>query len=342
MIFGNKTVKPVLNLALQGGGAHGAYTWGVLDYLLEHGQVDFEGVSGTSAGAMNAVVLADGLMRGGRDGAREALAKFWSAVASSVPFELAVRTMDGESVTLAPAMKMLLELTHFFSPYQLNPFDLNPLRDVVTRLIDFERLQRECPLRLFIAATNARTARLRLFQNVEITADALLASACLPTLHHAIEIDGDPYWDGGFSANPAVFPLFYECRSRDILLVLLAPHEHGTSPHTAAEIENRITELSFTTNFLREMRVIAHAREYAKKSIFKLGRLERLVTATRFHLLEARNLLEQHGTETKLVTHLPFLEQLRDMGRLQAKQWMRKAGPRLGKESTFDFMARYY
>jgi predicted acylesterase/phospholipase RssA len=189
---------------------------------------------------MNAVVLADGLMRGGRDGAREALAKFWSAVASSVPFELAVRTMDGESVTLAPAMKMLLELTHFFSPYQLNPFDLNPLRDVVTRLIDFERLQRECPLRLFIAATNARTARLRLFQNVEITADALLASACLPTLHHAIEIDGDPYWDGGFSANPAVFPLFYECRSRDILLVLLAPHEHGTSPHTAAEIENRI------------------------------------------------------------------------------------------------------
>jgi NTE family protein len=216
------------------------------------------------------------------------------------------------------------------------------LRDVVTRLIDFERLQRECPLRLFIAATNARTARLRLFQNVEITADALLASACLPTLHHAIEIDGDPYWDGGFSANPAVFPLFYECRSRDILLVLLAPHEHGTSPHTAAEIENRITELSFTTNFLREMRVIAHAREYAKKSIFKLGRLERLVTATRFHLLEARNLLEQHGTETKLVTHLPFLEQLRDMGRLQAKQWMRKSGPRLGKESTFDFMARYY
>lgn len=231
--------KPRICLALQGGGAHGAFTWGVLDFLLEASDLQFEGVSGTSAGAMNAVVLADGLMKGGRDGARAALAEFWREVAASVPFEVAVRTLDGESVTLTPAMKMMMGWTSLFSPYELNPFDLNPLRKLVTRMVDFERLRRRSPVKLFIAATAANTGRLRLFKEHELTVDSILASACLPSIHHSVEIDGEPYWDGGFTANPAVFPLFYECPGRDILLVLINPLRHRDTPRSAEEIRTR-------------------------------------------------------------------------------------------------------
>ncbi|MGH8829606.1 MAG: patatin-like phospholipase family protein, partial [Polaromonas sp.] len=197
-----------MNLALQGGGAHGAFTWGVLDGLLEDGRMDFEGVSGTSAGAMNAAVLANGLMSGGRDGARAALEKFWTGVADSLPFEVAVPSMDGQNVSLLPALKLMLHWAHYFSPQQLNPLDLNPLRDILCAQVDFERLRTHSPVKLFIAATHANSGKVRLFRSPEISADSLLASACLPTMARPVEIDGEPYWDGGYSANPAVYPLF--------------------------------------------------------------------------------------------------------------------------------------
>ena len=195
-----------LNLALQGGGAHGAFTWGVLDVLLEDPRIRFEGLSGSSAGAMNAVAFADGWLKGGRDGARQALAEFWTwAGKHTLP---GVTQGKGEAISLSPAGKMLANWAGHFSPSQLNPFDLNPFRDQLERQIDFKRLRRRSPFKLFIGTTQANTGKLRVFRESELTVDVLLASACLPSIHRSVLIDGEPYWDGGYSANPAVFPLF--------------------------------------------------------------------------------------------------------------------------------------
>ena len=210
-----QTTSPVrINLALQGGGAHGAFTWGVLDALLEDGRCEFEGVSGTSAGAMNAIFLAQGLMAGGREGGREharaALSRFWTAVASSSPFDQS----GNAAASMAPAMKLMLQWTEYLSPEQLNPLDLNPLRDIIAEQIDFAALRRASPVKLFIAATHANSGKLRIFRNAELSVDTLLASACLPTIHRSIVIDGEPYWDGGYSANPAVPAFLRVHRSR--------------------------------------------------------------------------------------------------------------------------------
>ena len=204
---------PALSLALQGGGAHGAYTWGVLDRLLEDGW-RLDGISGTSAGAMNAVALAQGWTHGGADGARESLSTFWDAVADSTPFELnLLQSLNSAGDGGMPGpMNMMMSLTRLFSPYEFNPFELNPLRDVVRAQFDFERIRQDCRLKLFIAATHVTSGKVRLFRTGELSEDALLASACLPTLHHAVEIDGEAYWDGGFTANPAIYPLMYEDR----------------------------------------------------------------------------------------------------------------------------------
>ena len=323
MLFSRGNTRRRMSLALQGGGAHGAFTWGVLDALLERGQFGFDGISGTSAGAMNAVALASGWASGGREGAREALAAFWNAIADSLPFELALPARDGEGVALTPPMRFMLRLTSVLSPAQLNPMALNPLREVLEKQVDFERLRRRCPMRLFIAATEVNTGRLRLFRNAELSVDALLASACLPTMHHAVEIDGEPFWDGGYVANPAVFPLFYECASRDILLVLLNPMRHARTPSTAEEIRMRAIELSFSANFLREMRMFAHARAFATGGAWwRRGRLERRLLSTHFHLIEADEVMSRLGTESRLAASRPFLLSLRDLGRQRALQWL--------------------
>lgn len=337
MRFRRSAKSKTISLALQGGGAHGAFTWGVLDYLLEVGHLKFDAVSGTSAGAMNAAVLTQGLMAGGPDGAREALATFWNSVASSVPYDVTVRTLNGDSGTLAPAMKMMMTWASFFSPYQLNPFDLNPLRDVVTNQIDFERLRRESPLQLFIAATEANTGRLRMFREHELTADALLASACLPSVHHSIEIDGEHYWDGGFAANPAVFPLFYTGGSCDILLVLINPMRHSKTPRSAEEIRIRSMELGFSANFLREMRMFAHARDFAAAQPWlSRGRLERRLLSTNFHLIEASEVMGQLSSESKMSASESFLEQLRDLGRERAQQWHEASARHVGKRESVE------
>ncbi|NLF54395.1 MAG: patatin-like phospholipase family protein [Thauera phenolivorans] len=330
-----------VSLALQGGGAHGAFTWGVLDALLEDGRVEFDGISGTSAGAMNAVVFADGMVRGGREGAREALAKFWDAVGNAVPFDLSMGG-DAENGGLAPGIRMMLYWARQFSPQQLNPFDINPLRDIISAQIDFERLREKSALKLFIAATNANTGRLRLFTTREMSVQALLASGCLPSIHHTIEIDGEPYWDGAYSANPAVFPLLYDCAASNIMLVLLSPMLHGATPRTAEEIRARSLDLAFSTNFLREMRSIAHAREYASRSVLPLGRLERRLKRVHFHLVEADELLSQLAAETRLTTSLAFLHMLRDQGRDHAAAWLSRHYTKLGKRSSLNVRDAFY
>jgi len=330
------TGRPPLSLALQGGGAHGAYTWGVLDRLLEAG-LDIEGISGTSAGAMNAVALAQGWTEGGHEGARASLSRFWLAVGDSVPFHLELMhtfapTSDG---ALPAPMNLLVGLTRLFSPYELNPFELNPLRDVVREQFDFERLRRDCPLKLFIAATTVRTGKVRLFHTAELSEAALLASACLPTLHHAVEIDGEFYWDGGFTANPAIYPLLYECRTPDILLVLLNPLQLEAAPRSAQEIAARSMELGFSTTFLREMRMIAHARQFIRSasSLWPLGRFERKLLRQRFHLIEAGEL---GALGSKLNASRAFLLQLHDLGRAAADTWLHTHPNAIGQHETAD------
>ena len=326
-----------INLALQGGGAHGAFTWGVLDYLLEDGRVDLDGLSGTSAGAMNAVVLADGLLRGGRDGGRAALAEFWSAVAASAPFHTAMPKINGEGHAASPALKLVMQWSRFFSPYELNPFDHNPLRRIVTKRIDFARLRAATEPRLFIAATHANSGRLRLFRNWELSPDVVLASACLPNIHHAVDIDGEPYWDGGYSANPAVYPLVFDCAAQDVVLVLLNPLLHGSgTPRSAEEIQNRIRELSFSANLLREMGMLAHAMGYGGSGRVRLGRLERRLGGTRFHMIDSQDLIGHLSTDTKLAAHLPFLKELRDLGRARVREWLEHNARHLGRHSSID------
>lgn len=324
-----------LNLALQGGGAHGAFTWGVLDALLENPRIEFEGLSGSSAGAMNAVVLANGWMKGGRDGARQGLTDFWTEVGKQMPWGLMTQG-EGEAISLSPASKLLANWAGYFSPAQLNPFDLNPLRDLLNRLVDFEQLRVRSPFKLFVGTTQANTGKLRVFREGELSVDVMLASACLPKIHHSVEIDGEPYWDGGYAANPAVFPLFYDCDSRDVLLVLLSPLKREGTPSTMEEIESRIAELAFSANFMREMRMFVHAAEFSSPTFITWGRLERRLQKMRFHMIDASELVSLQRTETKLLAHAPFLDLLKGQGRERTNDWLTQSAAGIGRRSTVD------
>ncbi|TDX32812.1 NTE family protein [Modicisalibacter xianhensis] len=248
-----------IDLALQGGGAHGAFTWGVLDYLLESPQVRIEAISGTSAGAMNGVVMADALTRGGEPAAREALRGFWQAVSRAAMLSPIRRTpldiwMGNWSLDYSPGYLALDFMSRVVSPYQFNPLNVDPLREIVTDLVDFERV-RQCEyLNLYVCATNVRTGKQRIFSREEMTCDALMASACLPFLHQAVEIDDEAYWDGGYMGNPALFPLMEECRARDIVIVQINPIQRDKIPHTAAEILNRLNEITFNASLIKEIR----------------------------------------------------------------------------------------
>lgn len=327
--------RPTLNLALQGGGAHGAFTWGVLDALLADDRIQFEGLSGSSAGALNAVLFAEGWRRDGRDGARRALAEFWSALGQQLPFEFLVKG-EGENIGLSAATKMMLKWAGLFSPAQLNPLGHSALRDLLKQQIDFARLRENSPFKLFIGATQANTGKLRLFRETEASVDVLLASTCLPRLHQPVTIDGEPYWDGAYSANPAVYPLFYECRSRDVMLVLLSPLRHESAPRSADEIEQRALELAFSANLMREMRMFQQAIACARSTWLPTGTLERRLREMRFHMVDSQDLASMQRTETKLIAHTPFLELLHDQGRERATAWLSEHANAVGRRATVD------
>jgi NTE family protein len=331
--------RKVINLALQGGGAHGAFTWGVLDRLLEDERLTIEGISATSSGAINAVALAYGLTIDGREGARRLLADLWDQVGITVPGYTPATQVPRIDRTLA--LEGALALTRVFSPYELNPLHLDPLRDIVTRLIDFERLRAACPLKLYIAATQVRTGKLRLFETQETSAEALLASACLPSLHQAVEIDGEPYWDGGYAGNPALYPLFYNCDSRDMVIVLLHPLSRPELPTSVSKIHHRTTELSFGTTFLREMRSIAHAKRQVNDHLWSLGRLERRLRRLNAHLIEPDQALAEQDGITKLNNDVRFLTWLRDRGRMQAQAWLDDNFDSLGRHSSIDLTSMF-
>ncbi len=331
----SRSTSHPLNLALQGGGAHGAFTWGVLDALLQDPRIHFEGLSGSSAGAMNAVVLASGWLDGEREGARAALERFWSSVGKQMPFKWLTQG-EGEDIGLSPASKMLMQWAGQFAPTQINPFDLNPLRDLLLRQIDFERLRADSPFKLFVAATQANTGHLRVFRERELSVDSLLASACLPKIHRPVEIDGEVYWDGAYSANPAVFPLFYECDASDVLLVLLTPLKHVGTPQSIEEIEQRAHELAFSAHFTREMRTFAQAREFSRGALLPLGRLERRLSKMRFHMVDSQDLASLHRTDTKMLAYEPFLRVLHAQGLERGRAWLAEHGDSFERHGTVD------
>jgi len=327
---------PVLiDLALQGGGSHGAFTWGVLDRLLEEPWLHVEAISGTSAGAMNAAVLADGWIQGGAGGARAALDAYWRRVSRAAAFSPMQRSpldrlMGRWSLDTSPAYFAYDMITRVFSPYDLNPLGLNPLRAILAESINFERLSRS-PIKLFITATNVRTGRGRIFRNAEITADVLLASACLPTMFQAIEIDGEPYWDGGYAGNPTITPLVRESDSHDTILVQINPRERGNTPRSASEVIDRLNEISFNSPLMKELRMIALLRQVADP-----GHGEGVRWATmRIHRVWT-DTLATFGASSKLNAEWEFVSLLKEEGRRSAEKFLTAHGEDVGKRSSAD------
>lgn len=330
------TTKPV-NIALQGGGSHGAFTWGVLDRLLEDGRLDIAAISGTSAGAMNAVALAHGWARNGAEGAREKLHDFWRAVARQGRFS-PVRRMPWDvlwgnwSVENTPGYLWFDAFSRIFSPYSANPFNHNPLRDVVRAEIDFELVRRCAGPRLFVSATNVETGQLRVFETQEITLDTVMASACLPQIFQAVEIEGVPYWDGGYGGNPALYPFFYATPVEDVLLVQINPVEREGAPRSAREIQNRIDEITFNAAMLREFRAIAFVNE-----LIDSGRLERgHYRQIRMHRIDADDAFKDLSASSKVNAEWAFLEYLRDLGRSAADDWLAESYEAVGHRATLD------
>lgn len=339
-----------INLALQGGGAHGAFTWGVLDYLLEDGRIKLDGLSGTSAGAMNSVLLAYGLQIGGRDGARQKLEEFWKAMSDvgASPFsdimepwkKMVGASFGGTGPMVSATYNALDTLTRTMSPYELNPFDLNPLRDILDKCVDFEQLRCCTDVKLFINATNVKTGKARIFETSDISLDAVMASACLPSIYKAVEIDGEAYWDGGFIGNPALFPFFYKCESRDVLIVHINPMRREGIPKTAPEIMNRLNEISFNSSLISELRAIKFASKLVQEKWLK-DEYHSKIRDVYVHSIHSDDALDDLSVATKFDISWPFLTDLRDRGRAVAQDWCKTHFDAVGRRSSVDLEAEF-
>jgi NTE family protein len=327
-----------INLALQGGGAHGAFTWGVLDRIIEDERIAIEGISATSAGAMNAAVFTYGYAVGGRDGAKRALAGFWRRVshaASHGPLQPSWldRLIGNHALNFSPAFVMADLMTRLFSPYEFNPLNYNPLKDVLEASVDFAALRDSpCPIKLFLSATNVRTGKVKVFERHEICADRVLASGCLPFMFQAVEIEGEHYWDGGYMGNPAIFPLIYGCDSRDVVIVHINPLKREELPRSAMEILNRINEISFNSSLMREMRAINFVTRLINDGKLNGDGLRRIL----IHGISADEVMVKLGVSSKLNADWDFLLHLHEAGRRYADAWLATSYDRLGRESTID------
>jgi len=343
-------VRLPIDLALQGGGAQGAFTWGVLDRLLADDRFEIAGISGTSAGAMNAVAMASGLMLDGRRGAQATLARFWERVGASAPFSTlrALLPQITESPMqqwwqssmafwLQPWQQQAQRWASSLSPYQFNPLNLNPLRDILRDTVDFECVRACNKVLLFIAATEVRTGHLRLFREHELTADAVLASACLPLLFQAVKIDGEAYWDGGYAGNPSLMPLIQQSPADDLILVQINPTLRDEVPMNAGDILERINEISFNASLLKELRTLMLLKRAVGSAPLApdgdplLVRLQTL----RLHRIAPPAPLAGLGS-SKMRTDPAFLQGLAEQGRAAADAWLAQHGADLGVRSTFD------
>ena len=330
-----------LNLALQGGGAHGAFAWGVLDRLLEEENIDFGWISGTSAGAVNAVALASGLADGGREGAVKMLREIWEGVYRvGVPDLLRLNPFL-YSISQSPA---LAQVANLWSPYEFNPLNVHPLRRLLSEIIDFERLRRTSPVELLIAATDVKTGRAKLFRRSELRVDCVLASTCLPTLHHAVEIDGAAYWDGGFSANPDLITLASESPVRDTLIVQINPLVKPGVPTGAAEISDHASRLAFNAPLLRDVQVIQSVRESLPRGLFgrPVGRGSLASLARhRFHLIEASRYTGALSPGSKIKPDWRLFHYLHGVGRIEADKWLDRHGGAVGRRDSVDLKAHF-
>jgi NTE family protein len=349
-VTGRSTSRDVttrrINLALQGGGAHGAFTWGVLDRLLEDDRIEFDGISATSAGAMNATVMVYGYQEGGRAGAKAALANFWRRVAHAAslsPFQATWwdKITGNQALESSPSFMWLDFVSRIMSPYQLNPMNWNPLREVLSASVDFEAFRsRPQPIKLFLSATNVRTGKVKVFDGKEVSADTVLASGCLPFLFQAVEIDGEHYWDGGYMGNPAIFPLIYNTDSADMVVVHINPMTREELPRTASEIINRINEISFNSSLMREMRAI----NFVSKLIGEHADhddptkdLKRL----HIHSISAEQVMQRLSVLSKLNADWDFLLDLKETGRSHADAWLADNFEALGVRSSVDIAQTY-
>ena len=331
-----------IGLALQGGGSHGAFTWGVLDRLLEDDGIEIEGVSGTSAGAMNAAAMSHGFLQAGREGARLMLADFWKAVSragTTSPMQPSWldRALTGWNMDFSPGYMIYDLLTRMIPPEQLNPTGLSPLRDILNHEFDFDAIRRFSPIKIFVTATNLTTGKAQIFRVQDLTADVLLASACLPSLFAPVEINGEYYWDGGYMGNPTIYPLIYECATIDVLLVQITPITRPRMPTTAREIIDRITEVSFNSTLMREMRTIASVTKMLDEGMLDRSKYRRMY----MHVIRADEIMQQLSPSSKLNAEWEFLEFLHDVGYRSADSWLAENRGCLGTRSSVDILSVY-
>jgi NTE family protein len=331
---------------LQGGGSHGAFTWGVLDRLLEEERLWIEGISGTSAGALNAAVLAQGFVKhGGRAGARTALDYFWNRISELTRFSPVHRSafdhvLGNWNIDGSLGAMWLDMVERVFSPYQLNPMNLNPLRDLLTEHLDIPAIQSCDELKIFVCATNVETGHARIFMRHELSIEALLASACLPFTFQAVEIDGVPYWDGGYMGNPVIYPLIYYCDSRDVAIVQINPLVRKGTPRSATEIANRLNEISFNSALIAEMRAIAFVQRLIQGKHLR-GKNAARLKHMHIHMIGNEEKMRALGVSSKMNADLDFLLYLKELGRTTATDWLKANWGDIGERSSLDIRATF-
>lgn len=337
------TKKTQLNLALQGGGSHGAFTWGVLDRLLQESTLEIVGVSGTSAGGINGALLVYGLLAGGASKAREVLDKFWrtnSAISSLSPLQptLFDKLFSSGNMDFNPIYHYLRQLTFLFTPEQLNPTNFNLLHNVLTSCIDFDIIQNREETKLFLSATNAKTSRIKVFSNKDITVDAVLASSCIPSMFKPVEIAGEYYWDGGYLGNPVLFPLFDHTDCNDVLIVQIDPTHYSDLPHTASEILDRATTMSFNSNLIREIRAVHFINKMVDTELYT----HRKVKKINLHRIHTGDITSDLNSSSKANTSMQFLLYLHDSGYQMADEWILENYDQIGQKSTFNIEDVFY
>lgn len=328
--------KKKVSIALQGGGSHGAFSWGVLDRLLEDGRFEIEGLTGTSAGGMNAVAVAQGLIKGGNQGAREELKAFWQKISESGknsplnqrgPID---KALGKYTMYHSPGFVIFDYLSRMFSPYELNPLQIDPLKDVIVKSFDFDAIRKSKLVKLYLCATHVRTGKLRIFDTQEMSVEALQATACLPTIHSAVKVDGEYYWDGGFIGNPVFFPLIYDCETADIILIQLNPTVRDKLPTTAREIADRLNEVTNNASVVREMRAISLISDLIDQGELDAKKHKRV----HMHVIEDEEVFAELGWSSKLNTEWEFFMHLFEKGRLAADKWIKENYEHVGKKTT--------
>ena len=343
---GTKTsAKKIINLALQGGGAHGAFTWGTLDRLLEEDNIEIEGITATSAGSVNACALAYGMQLGkqknGRKKAQETLHNVWEQIYKAgafytpAPAPLSMEPFLSWNMDYSPAYFFFDSLTRMFSPYQLNPLNINPLRDVLNKSLDFKEIRKCSCIKLFISATHVKTGKVCIFNTPEIDLDVVMASACLPFMFKAVEIEGEHYWDGGYMGNPALYPLFYNTKSRDIMIVHINPMVREDLPVTAPEIMNRVNEISFNSSLIKEMRAISFVKKLLGYDMLK-EKYRKDFKDVLVHSIRSDDVMNNFSVASKFNSSWDFLTYLRDAGRQSMETWLSNHYDDLNENDTVD------